>query len=885
MNILKIRLKDFRGIPERTVNPNPTGVTVITAPNETGKSSLIEGLGLALTELDSSRKRYVMDVKPIGRDVGPEVEIEVSAPPYRFTLRKRWTKHPITELRVIEPRAEALSGREAHERVMAILSGATDLELFRALQVIQGEGLAQPSFVGSTLLTRALDQAAGQTGVTEEDVSLFDAVEKAYLEDYTTQGDERQVIGSFRDELVSIDTRLREFQTKTDAAESEVKTHARLTQEIARVGERLVTQESELRQWEERLDQVSRLRDALRVTTAETRGAEEVAERTSAALDARSRLAQEVQHQITAVAGLKTDSDAAILEARHAKEAVDLIEAKVRSAEETWNTAKTLATLRANDKEKLRLQFDLQMLSERLTSARGAQEDLHQAEEILTQNKLTDQVLDRLREFQTAETVARGKLESSGAKLAITALADIRPVVDGKTIPLKKGAKHEATVTDRSVVELAVGARIEFRPGTSLAQLQTKHTEAAKQIRAAFQEAGVKDMAGAVEANQALQGAQTKRRDAQRAIRQALRTDYPEPFADVNELAAKVAELQGRLTSLERDRPPHPPLPATREEADRLARTTADASTKAEQGLNAFRGDARRAQQEFQACSIKAAGIDATVTEKRRILSAASSRLDEERQSTSDAELATQAERARLAAEQQRNSLGEAEKRLAAADPESVQVRTESLRTAVQKSREESETKRSKLAEVSGRLSHIVQEGIYDQLEEAKRARESKGLELASRERRARAAKLLFQLLSRHRSEAQRAYLGPLRSKIEELGRIIYGPSLKVELAEDLSVVSREIDGLPVPFESLSKGAQEQLGIITRLAVAMVVGKDGSGVPVIVDDALGYTDPQRLLAMGAILDRAGRDCQVIVLTCQPERYAAVGSAAVVDFSS
>jgi uncharacterized protein YhaN len=108
---------------------------------------------------------------------------------------------------------------------------------------------------------------------------------------------------------------------------------------------------------------------------------------------------------------------------------------------------------------------------------------------------------------------------------------------------------------------------------------------------------------------------------------------------------------------------------------------------------------------------------------------------------------------------------------------------------------------------------------------------------------------------------------------------------LKVELAEDLSVVSREIDGLPVPFESLSKGAQEQLGIITRLAVAMVVGKDGSGVPVIVDDALGYTDPQRLLAMGAILDRAGRDCQVIVLTCQPERYAAVGSAAVVDFSS
>jgi uncharacterized protein YhaN len=53
-------------------------------------------------------------------------------------------------------------------------------------------------------------------------------------------------------------------------------------------------------------------------------------------------------------------------------------------------------------------------------------------------------------------------------------------------------------------------------------------------------------------------------------------------------------------------------------------------------------------------------------------------------------------------------------------------------------------------------------------------------------------------------------------------------------------------------------------------------------VPVVIDDALGFTDPDRLVKMGSVFDAVGDAGQVIVLTCSPQRYAAVDSAHRID---
>ncbi len=48
-----------------------------------------------------------------------------------------------------------------------------------------------------------------------------------------------------------------------------------------------------------------------------------------------------------------------------------------------------------------------------------------------------------------------------------------------------------------------------------------------------------------------------------------------------------------------------------------------------------------------------------------------------------------------------------------------------------------------------------------------------------------------------------------------------------------------------------------------------------------IDDALGYTDPGRLKLMGAGLAKAGKEGQIIILTCVPDRYNNVGEVTVV----
>ena len=147
------------------------------------------------------------------------------------------------------------------------------------------------------------------------------------------------------------------------------------------------------------------------------------------------------------------------------------------------------------------------------------------------------------------------------------------------------------------------------------------------------------------------------------------------------------------------------------------------------------------------------------------------------------------------------------------------------------------------------------------------------------------AARLLQETFDGHRREAHLRYVEPFKERIDQLGRIVFGPSFAVELDEELRVVRRTLKGTTLDFGQLSTGAREQIGVLSRLACAAIVSPDDGGVPVMIDDALGWSDPQRLQGMGAAIATAGRQCQVVVLTCTPGRYSHVGNAKVVSLEA
>lgn len=101
-----------------------------------------------------------------------------------------------------------------------------------------------------------------------------------------------------------------------------------------------------------------------------------------------------------------------------------------------------------------------------------------------------------------------------------------------------------------------------------------------------------------------------------------------------------------------------------------------------------------------------------------------------------------------------------------------------------------------------------------------------------------------------------------------------------MDINDELQIASRTVKDITVPFDSLSGGTKEQLSLIFRSACSMLVAKE-DGMPLILDDALGYTDPTRLRLMGAVLAQAAKECQIVIFTCVPERYCNVGEATVV----
>ena len=885
MRILDLQLRDFKGVTYGRVQPRPSGITIIVGPNEIGKSSLLEGFDLLLNELDSCLSREVKESKPVGRDEGPSVEAEIEAGTYRFRVRKRWLRRPETELRVSHPRAEVKTGREAHERMREILESAVDIELLGAVRYLQGSSVGPPALPTSGLLTEALDKATGGASDTEESASLFDAAEEEYSKYFSATGKEVRAIQDLRKNTSALQIRVTELQVEAAKVQEEADRHERLAGELEALRHRLLTLEEDQKTWGERLQEVKRIEDLTKVATAEFEAARERHSRAIAAVKARTELAREIEGLLREVEGLKAAYEGELPELERAIERSLKAEEESGKAERRTEDSEKVANLTKNDHELLRLQFDSQLLAERGRRAERALKDSREASQVLARGGVTDEGLESLRGLHTSLTVSQQKLAVASPTLSITALADLRPVVGGETINLKKGEVHQTPVPDSVIVEIPARVRLEIKPGMSLSKLQDSQRDARTAWEAALAKAAITDLAGAVESNRSRNEATTRKREADKSLRLALRTDDPEPFANVEELLSKLSELRSRVQRLEKERPPSHPLPGKRETAERLAREAQQSLVAAQSGLKTSRELAKRVREDLGKRQVKEAELRSRRDQAIEMVEGRQKVLKEERARTADEDVARLAEGARADAEGRREAAESAEGEVRKADSEGVRKRAQSVDAAVLKARSELGTIQNSLTESATRVEIAANKGFYDLLGTAQRDLDWRKGELGSLERRANAAKLLVEALSLRRTEAQRAYAGPLRDQIEQLGRLLHGPTFKVSLAEDLSIESRELDGTPIPFKLLSTGASEQLGIIVRLAAAMLVGKDGQGVPVIIDNALGFSDPERLKAMGAVLDQAGKECQVLILTCYPERYGSVGSAEVVRFGA
>lgn len=875
MRIHRITVDSFKGVRERTVEFPDTGITVLQGRNESGKSSMIEAFDLLLEIPDSSGAKAVKAADPVGDDLGVAVEAEFTLEGHRLLYRKHWLKAKKTTLRFLEgPRAgDTLSGREAHDAVMA-LRERSDQTLWSALRMLQGTASGKDRLTDSSALKSALEQASGGSAQSESGSSLL-ALAQAERERYWTAGGKENA-GT---------KALRERHEQAVAA------HERAAAELAglvEAEERLERDERALAAAQRTLATAEEDAQQAEIAAAALTQLQARREQADAAAETAASRAEQRRLDLAQRANLRTQAQEARRRAEQLCAETEALQAKLDAAQEAAQQHRTeLETARCAEEEargSVRALRTAQRLVQHRQRRTEIAQQLRQLDEIAQQLEALGQApetpisqkdVERIDAAERAVATARAQVAAGSAELTVTALGGTRTVHLGQeALELPDQQSQTRAVTEQIDLELPGQLRVSVVP-----------------------EQGRQDRRRAVD-------------DAQEALRQALLPWEVDSPQEARDLLREQTEAQRERTALAQRRrsvlSQHDEAELRREH-ERLAALLADAEQPAESDQPSFETaqEAADALQEAEDAAEEArsalesvrddvAGAEAALSARREELGAARAsqeaqseaaqrderQLAHEREQLSDDALEASHREAVVELEQAQDQAAQLEQQWQDQDGEHKRSQYEARMRRPDALRRQLEQARDQRAQSRGALMALDRDQKQSAFDTALTRRRAVSQELSTHLRRAAAAKLLADTMERFQAEAHRRYTEPFRRQLERLGSHVFGSSFRVELDEQLQVTRRFMHGTWIEESSLSTGAREQLAVLVRLAVATLVDPV-DGVPVILDDALGHSDPDRLASLAAALESAGRQAQLILLTASPERFAAVADTTLV----
>ncbi len=875
MRLIKLKLCNWRGVENREIEFS-AGVTLIEGPNEVGKSTIIEAIQNLFTVMDSSGRADIKAIQPVGRDVGSTVEAEIEVADYHFIYTKTYNRNKQTELRLLAPRHAQYTGREAHEQVEQILEESVDMALWNALLVEQGGELAGVSLAQSDGLARALDEVAGGEARDQDDSDLFARVERHYEQYFSTKtGKPKAWQSTLEDQL----DQARSAETAAVAAmqelEADIASHERSRSEIARIEAALPELQRELQKNEASWLAVGKIREQMHSREREILAAAELLKAATEDLARRNRL-------IDALAASAAKQKALSEALQPQAQALDSLEAATHAAKKLLDDARadsatlqSMAELRRNDVEHLQARAQLNSLAEKLKLIRDASSQRKLLREALQQVRINPDALNALRDAQREVEMAVARLDTATSSITIEAEADVTLLLDDDAVELSSGEVEQRSISAETRLRLPGIASIQVTPSQSASDLETELLDRQGTLARLLSQYQVADLAEAVAVEERRAANEQETRTWNAKIDDLLNGETVEELQIVsNDLAAST---QNYLAAREAGAA----LPDTIETARALSNTAADESARSQAKVENLRNaweesrDAyAEAKGQFRVAEQEAAG-------ETRINAHQQKDLNDARAAETDQAIECRVAEKTATVESLQADLLALQKQLAISSPEVAEQLFENSRAACERAEQELAASRTDRAVMSDRLTKARADGRFETLESATRHREAIEDELSVTASRAAAAQRLWRVLNRHRDQARSAYVRPLKEHVEQFGRIVFGADFEIELGENWELRSRTLNGQTIPFADLSVGAREQLGILLRLAAARIVSSQG-GVPLIIDDALGFSDPDRLKTMAAAIASAGRDCQVIVLTCSPGRFTHVGNAKVVN---
>jgi len=186
------------------------------------------------------------------------------------------------------------------------------------------------------------------------------------------------------------------------------------------------------------------------------------------------------------------------------------------------------------------------------------------------------------------------------------------------------------------------------------------------------------------------------------------------------------------------------------------------------------------------------------------------------------------------------------------------------------------------IAEISGKLSTILSSlkdtnKIEEELEYLKKRKQQLLTD-------AYAVELLYDLMHFYRGKTIESLTNPIQKMMAEDLRNLFGEKYtSVRFDEGVKPISVEVPTWEVdaPIDILSFGTKEQMWYLFRLALGRLLSSEERQL-VVLDDPLANTDPGRMRRALQILEDRANELQIIVITCDVDKYNWLSNASFIS---
>lgn len=860
LRIRSIEIENFRKFRKTIrISGFTDGLNIVIEPNESGKSTMLEALRAAFFIRNSTNSKTTRSFRPHNDAVAPRVSVDFEIDGATWNIKKQFLKSSSVEL--VGPTGRWQSD-EAEERLQQILGferqtgQGMDTEVQGALGLLwvpqaTALDLTAPGRIVRDTVRNALQEEVG----TIVGGPCFDVVKerlsKAYEELRTPSGNPTK-------RLAAAITAAKQAHERREEAERLVSTFEERLDELDTCRRRKAVlerdiadpSEAELRkQVEGELIIARNARERLATRRAEHGIARNNVDRLvdlSARFEAAASLVKTTGERrdaaVSQFSSINDERDAAV-----ERELNDRIELdKARSARQA-----AMAALDSGRKAAARAtQMEAYAKAEVRKQELGKLEAKFVELEALVRGAPSAAALDELEMLDLNLTQTRARLDAGATKIEIDVHDDTPVTVNGE--PAATSAEVTAATT------LLIGRHATIRvspPAGGIASARADWETARRKLSDAL----------AAHDCESVASARAKADDGKLASQEmksiVLRIDalcHADPVIGLSagQPALKALEIPAAVP----EQASVVDVVALEETLSRAHEVEAECEGRHQASGEMLREAERRHQE--MAIENARAGAEAAVAE--------ASLADLSNRISADQMAIELAEARRLLALKDKE-LSEAEANASAFDANALERRL----TNIDKAKAAADRQLAELVTSIARLEGIIEteapKGLVGELAEAREEEKlAKGL-LARMEAEADMLKLLLDRLRQAYDEASRQFLGPVtRRAAAYVGRIF--PASELAFSDELGLDRITRGGIEEESLVLSKGTQEQLGILTRLAFADMLLDRGLPVSLILDDPLVYSDDARLDAMTEILAEAGKRMQVILLTCRERAF-------------